>query len=99
MNTNCPHLAPYGDTAVRYRRDPHFTAIVDYMVAFLRQYSLTPVELREAAMLAASIHESMTIRPLLIPLTPMSATEIAELRGYSHRRHLAGCACPDCDRM
>lgn len=91
QQSGSPSLAPYGDAADRYRRDRHFTAIVDYMVAFLRQYSLTPVELREAAMLAASIHESQTIRPLFIPLRSLEARVPMRPRNPS----LGDCLTPD----
>jgi len=65
-----PSIAPYGDVAERYRRDPQFSVVVDAMRAFLRRYTLTPVELREAAMLAASLHEAETIRPFLVCYPP-----------------------------
>lgn len=41
----------------RYHRDPQFKAVVDVLRAQLRQARLTPTELREAATLAAVMHE------------------------------------------
>jgi len=37
---------------------------VDMMRAFLAQYHLTPSEMREAAVLAATMHEMENIKPL-----------------------------------
>lgn len=50
----------------RYARDPVFRALVCQLWAALRGGEWTPTELREAAILAASIHESETIRPLIL---------------------------------
>ena len=50
----------------RYLRDPVFHALVSQLRAALRGGTWTPTELREAAILAAAIHESETIRPLIL---------------------------------
>lgn len=50
----------------RYLRDPVFHALVSTLRAALQGGNFTPTELREAAILAASIHESETIRPLIM---------------------------------
>lgn len=41
----------------RYRRDPWFRTIVDTLLALLRRGEYTPTELREALILALTIHE------------------------------------------
>jgi len=51
----------------RYRNDNTFRTIVDQMRALLGVYHITPSELREASMLAASMHEVENVRPLLYP--------------------------------
>jgi hypothetical protein len=50
----------------RYRTDSAFRTTVDQMRVLLSQYHLTPNELREAAVLASTLHEAENIRPLLI---------------------------------
>lgn len=50
----------------RYRNDQTFHAVVDMMRSYLQHYQFTPSELREAAMLAATMHKMYTVRPLLI---------------------------------
>ncbi len=51
----------------RYREDPQFQMLVDMIRGCLHQNpETTPTELREAVMLAASMHEMDHIRPLLI---------------------------------
>lgn len=49
----------------RYLRDPLFHALVKSMLAHLQNASLTGTELREAAILAAQIHEVNNIRPVM----------------------------------
>ena len=56
------------DPDVRYRRDPAFRMLVDMLISQLRQNTYTPTELREAVILAAVIHESTVIRPLIMEL-------------------------------
>lgn len=57
---------PRPDPTTRYQTDPVFHVLVDTLRSFLAQHQFTPSELREAAMLAAAIHEAETIRPLII---------------------------------
>jgi len=48
----------------RYRRDPVFRTLVDMMHAHLHQWtSYTPTELREAVILAATMHETRCVLP------------------------------------
>jgi hypothetical protein len=42
----------------RYRHDGVFNRVVDQLRALLRMYQITPSELREAVILAATMHES-----------------------------------------
>ena len=49
-----------------YKNDSTFRHIVDLMRAELGYYNITPAELRQAAMLTASMHEAEHIKPLLI---------------------------------
>lgn len=48
----------------RYKTDPIFRSIVDQLRYSLRQYQYTPGELREAVILAATMHEMTHIRPM-----------------------------------
>ena len=52
----------------RYHNDPVFHAIVATLYNMLENAEniYTPTELREAAMLAATMYESVHIRPILI---------------------------------
>lgn len=51
----------------RYQSDPMFRAIVDQFRALLSTNNdVTPSDIREAALLAATMHEMTVIRPLLI---------------------------------
>lgn len=50
----------------RYKHDATFNRVVDQMRALLGMYHITPSELREAVILAATMHESENIRPLYI---------------------------------
>lgn len=50
----------------RYKNNATFRNLVDILRAELRRYDTTPRELREAAMLAATMHESQHIKPMLI---------------------------------
>jgi len=51
---------------VRYQRDATFHTVVDMLRAALERYDFTPTELREAVILAASMHEMGIIRPLVM---------------------------------
>lgn len=46
----------------RYYRDATFRQLVDWMSYHIRNADYTPTELREAAILAATMHEMYTIR-------------------------------------
>lgn len=51
------------DVADRFERDPVFKAVVDMLTAFLMDHpDMTPTELREAAMCAATRVEVVTLR-------------------------------------
>jgi hypothetical protein len=50
----------------RYESDHTFRNLVDQMRYALGFYQFTPSELREAAMLASTMHEMTRVRPLLI---------------------------------
>jgi hypothetical protein len=54
------------DIEGRYKHDSTFRRVVDQMRALLSAYHITPGELREASILAATMHESENIRPLYI---------------------------------
>lgn len=49
-----------------YKYDNTFRRVVDLMRAHLSVYEITPAELRQAAMLAATMHEAQRVRPLII---------------------------------
>ena len=51
----------------RYQRDPLFHAMVQAMLAHLRNASMTATEIREAAILAAQIHEYSCAKSFFIP--------------------------------
>jgi hypothetical protein len=50
----------------RYKNNATFRNLVDILRSELRWYDTTPRELREATMLAATMHESENIKPMLI---------------------------------
>lgn len=56
----------YNSPADRYKYDLTFCRMVDAMRAALKEYHFTGSELREAAILAATMHETQNIRPLFI---------------------------------
>jgi hypothetical protein len=58
------------DVEGRYLNDATFHRVVDQMRALLSAYHITPHELREAAILAATMHETERIRPLFISPSP-----------------------------
>ena len=49
-----------------YQYDPTFRRVVDLMCAYLSEYQITPSELRQAAILAATMHADRCIKPLYI---------------------------------
>jgi len=51
---------------LRYKNDNDFRAVVDWLRSLLGVYHLTPGELRQAAVLAATMHEMENVKPLLI---------------------------------
>jgi hypothetical protein len=51
------------DIRERYQTDSHFHAMVDMMLAAIKQARFTPTEIREAAMLAQIIYEERHPRP------------------------------------
>jgi hypothetical protein len=52
----------------RYRRDPVFHALVNFIYDSIVRCDYTPTELREAAMLAAIKYEQNYARPVMVPL-------------------------------
>ena len=51
----------------RYRGDAEFKSLVDLLRAWLADHpAYTPTELREAALLAATLHEYEHIRPIVL---------------------------------
>ena len=52
----------------RYQTDPEFRALVDILASQIYAARYTPTEIREAAIMASTIVESRTIRPMFIPL-------------------------------
>ena len=50
----------------KYKHDPEFAALVDYMVSTIKQSQFTPSEMRRASVLACTIYEME--RPLPIPM-------------------------------
>ena len=51
-------------SAESYKYDATFHRIVDTLRSFLREGNFTPGELRQAVILAATMHENENIRPL-----------------------------------
>jgi len=52
----------------RYQTDAEFRALVEVLASQIAAARYTPTEIREAAMMAAIVVESRTIRPMIIPL-------------------------------
>jgi hypothetical protein len=70
-----------------YKYDTTFQHIVDIMRAELRNYQITPAELRQAAILAATMHNNENIKPLTFPKfykyeLPMNMDPPAMFGGY-----------------
>lgn len=54
----------------RYRTDAEFHSLVDVLRAWLSVHpNYTPTELREAALLAATLHEFEHVRPIVLDRT------------------------------
>lgn len=51
----------------RYLRDPLFKCLVDAMYGAIRRGEMTPTEVREAAMLAATMYETIHVNPIIFP--------------------------------
>jgi hypothetical protein len=49
-----------------YQYDSTFRRVVNLMCAYLSEYEITPAELRQAAILAATMHADRCIKPLYI---------------------------------
>jgi hypothetical protein len=49
----------------RYNNDPMFRQLVDTLVHFIEQGQMTPMETREAAMVAQIIYEDRHPRPMI----------------------------------
>jgi hypothetical protein len=61
----------------RYKYDITFRHVVDILRSELSLYNITPGELRQAAMLAATMHEAERIRPLIFtPIRGMAFDKI-----------------------
>jgi hypothetical protein len=58
----------------RYQTDPEFRALVDVLASQIYAARYTPTEIREASILAATLVESRTIRPMIIPLRDLDQT-------------------------
>src|ERR1700678_4126832 len=63
-----------------YKHDHTFRRMVDIMRQELTLYSITPAELRQAAILAAAMHESQHIRPLLMTKDKFDWTYVDEAK-------------------
>ena len=63
-----------------YKYDATFRRMVDIMRQELTLYSITPSELRQAAILAAAMHESQRVKPLFtrsyFPAKPWGGMEV-----------------------
>ena len=66
-----------------YQYDGTFRRVEDLMVAYLREFQITPAELRQAAMLASSMHEARRIRPLLISKSSRACTAVWTTQFYT----------------
>lgn len=49
----------------RYHTDPKFSRLVDVLHSYIANAEFTPTELREAVILAATMYEYRTARPLI----------------------------------
>lgn len=55
------------DARTRYRIDPVFKRLVDYMTSFLMQADFTPTEMREAAILASIKYSEINPHAFIVP--------------------------------
>ena len=63
------HFGTNADASERYKYDPVFHTLVDTMRAILESDkgdSITPSDVRAAALLAATMHEYERIRPIIV---------------------------------
>jgi len=51
----------------RYVRDPLFKSLVDSLYNLIRAGDMTPTEVREAALFAATRYETLHVTPILFP--------------------------------
>ena len=56
------------DVSERYQRDPLFHAMVNLLRGELAKGEFTPTELREAVILAATMHDAENVRPIMLTL-------------------------------
>lgn len=75
------------DVQYRYHHDSVTRRVVDMLRSFLGSYHMTPGELREAVILAATMHEAENIRPLFIAL-PKRGAAMDDLMPYYITRSL-----------
>lgn len=64
----------------KYKHCPTFRKVVDQLRALLSAYHVTPNELREAVILAATMHDAENIRPLFITRPQGEALTMEMLR-------------------
>jgi len=50
----------------KYQNDPAYRQFVDMVRYQLRQSNYTPTEIREACILACTMHEMETVRPIMV---------------------------------
>lgn len=68
----------------RYRSDPQFHNLVDYMTAAIHRCDFTPSEMREAALLASINYEMTHIRDRYIMVTPDLEQALATIHRYNN---------------
>ena len=54
----------------RYFHDAEFRMLVDSMLDLVKNCQFTPFELKQALILALTMHEELTLRPLPFKLSP-----------------------------
>ena len=77
----------------QYKYDNKFRQIVDILRDELRHYEFTPSELRQAVILAATIHADQNIRPIYID----EAKRIPSMFGHIHDFKYTGRGYDVCD--
>ena len=65
-NWNQIRFSLNADADEKYKSDNTFRTLVDMLRAYLRQYQFTPSELRQASMLASTMHVCENVQPLYI---------------------------------